>query len=593
MKLIFSYGKLFVNAIVSCFNCFLQKRNIAILLFCCFGNIKTFEVKVLLQKCSEADLEKKPIAIHSLHGFIVSKHPTLSVGQSYNEKTITIDFHNQNLWVHGQEVKTPCYVSAMLSPKHQELLKHMVTTWFESNRETLNSQSSVLTPFFNSFIDKKSIVKSDSGDSLPLYIHDIFMSFLFGLMQQLGDKESIISLQTLEQYVDCFLQSGTQELFLNRLSTQDISKKDRKLLLQDEKFRHDFFCQHVHELVHKLLQDFIIILPRNFIAQILHDEVGCLSLDGNDYLGSFAFIQEDHMVYLVNCLDIDDYLLSVVRHEGWPGWPLEMNKVLAITCRTYLVWQVLQAQKLKRLYHIENGIRHQTYKGHHKFIRLKQAVEETRDVCIGYENKPILAMFDGCCGGIIPAHVDHPDYQKYPYLLRTEKCVFCKDFKVANWKATFSHDEMVNILKKTIPDLTAIDSMIVTKKDGAGLVTDVSVSTLSSPLQIVPSTIFHITGKKMYSIFPEVISFSFDIETLPKKMPAKQKSKHHKAKKGVVQSNPQPEKQFVFSGKGYGHHIGLCQWGAMKLVRDHHWNYQRVLEFYYPGTNLIKLTYQR
>lgn len=565
-----------------------------VLTLCSVEKMNSFEVKVLLKKYKDAELEQNPISIHSAHGFIISFHPALAIGSLYSDKNLLVDFRNQSLFIQDQAIQMPCYVFPMLSAKHKELLLHFVQNWLETHHDCLREQVKILQSFFDSFFDKNDIVPSDSNVELNNYAHDVFMSFLFDFMKQLGDKEPVVSLQTLEQYVDYFLQKNLSESFFNQLHILKISKKDRKLLQQDISFRYDFLGKQVLILMSKLLQEFIVILPRHFLAQVLHEEVGCLTWNGTNYLGSFVFVQEPNTIYLVNNLDIDDYLLSVVRHEGWPGWPLEMNKVLAITCRTYLVWQVLQAQKSKRPYHIENGIRHQSYKGHHKFARLKQAVEETRDICIGHDNKPILAMFDGCCGGIIPAHIDHPDYQKHPYLLRTEKCTFCKDFKVASWKSIFSHDQMVEALQKTIPELTTIDTMSVTKKDNAGLVTDVSITTPSSMVQLTPSTIFHLTGKKMYSIFPEVISFSFDIETLPKKLPVKHKSKHQKKGKQVpVQNNILSEKQFVISGKGYGHHIGLCQWGAMKLVRDYHWNYQKVLQFYYPGTNLIKLTYQR
>lgn len=565
-----------------------------IIILCSFFKIEPFEVKVLLKKYPQEELRQSPIVIHSTHGFIISKHPELAIGSLYQNKKIIVDIHDKNLFIHDQEIKTPCYVFSMLSTKHKDLLLQIVQSWLETHQNCLQENIKPLESFFDSFIEKKEIVQSSSDAELYNYTHDVFVSFLFELMKELSDKDSVVSLQTLEQYVDYFLGQGIKDIFLDQLSILKISKKDRKRLHQDVSFRHDFFKKQVHSMVSKLLQDFILILPRHFLAQILHDEVGCLSWNGNNYLGSFVFMQESNTIYFINSLDIDDYLLSVIRHEGWPGWPLEMNKVLAVTCRSYLVWQVLQAQKLKRPYHIENGIRHQSYKGHHKYARLKQAVEETRDICIAHNNKPILAMFDGCCGGIIPAFIDHPDYQKHPYLLRTEKCIFCKDFKVANWKATFSHDEMVEILKKTIPELTAIDSISIAKKDKAGLVTDILITTPSEKLGLAPSKTFRLSGKKMYSIFPEVISFSFDIETFPKKLPVKQKVKHQKKGKQITSKDSVlAEKRFVVSGKGYGHHIGLCQWGAMKLVRDHYWNYQKVLQFYYPGTNLIKLTYQR
>ena len=47
--------------------------------------------------------------------------------------------------------------------------------------------------------------------------------------------------------------------------------------------------------------------------------------------------------------------------------------------------------------------------------------------------------------------------------------------------------------------------------------------------------------------------------------------------------------KIVFRGKGYGHHIGLCQWGAREMVRQG-WDYKSILQFYYPGTTYMQLS---
>jgi stage II sporulation protein D len=39
----------------------------------------------------------------------------------------------------------------------------------------------------------------------------------------------------------------------------------------------------------------------------------------------------------------------------------------------------------------------------------------------------------------------------------------------------------------------------------------------------------------------------------------------------------------VLNGKGFGHGVGLCQWGAIALSRNG-WNYEDILNHYYPGT---------
>jgi stage II sporulation protein D len=50
----------------------------------------------------------------------------------------------------------------------------------------------------------------------------------------------------------------------------------------------------------------------------------------------------------------------------------------------------------------------------------------------------------------------------------------------------------------------------------------------------------------------------------------------------------------IFIGKGYGHGVGLSQWGALEMARQGR-NYREILAHYYPGTTLKNsedLTYQ-
>lgn len=574
----------------------MNKEQVLKWILCCISaivgcypwNLEAFEVKVLLQKSPLAELEQNSCVINAPHGFIISSHPTLSIGTLCNQKDCVVSSCNQQVTINDQQEQMPCYISPALSSKQQLLITTPIVDWFDEQKESLYEQCETLQSFFDTFIEKKSVVNPKSYDKVTAFTKDVFMNFLVDIMEELGDQQPVISLQTLEEQVDLFLKNRVKEKFLTHLVVRQLSKTERNLLQQDVQFRFDFFSHHAVMVAQELLQEFMLVLPRNFLSQILNDDIGYLTLNGNNYLGTFALIKEAGVLYLVNCVDIDDYLLSVVRHEGWPGWPLEMNKVMAITCRTYLVWQVLQAQKLNRPYHIEDNIRHQSYKGHYKDAQLKQAVFDTRDICISHDNKPILAMFDACCGGVVPALIAQEGYKKHPYLLRKKTCTFCKEYKIATWKTTFNHDILLATIQKAVPQITVIDDIQVTKKDPAGLVQKVSIWSQGK--------VYNLTGKKIYSIFPEVKSFCFDIDSGSKKsLMAKQNSKYKSksSKKTTATGVAKAEKRFVISGKGYGHHIGLCQWGAMNLVKDCHWNYQKVLQFYYPGTTLIKLKYQR
>jgi stage II sporulation protein D len=44
----------------------------------------------------------------------------------------------------------------------------------------------------------------------------------------------------------------------------------------------------------------------------------------------------------------------------------------------------------------------------------------------------------------------------------------------------------------------------------------------------------------------------------------------------------------VLSGNGFGHGVGLCQYGAIALSRKG-WDFEEILNHYYPGTKAEKM----
>jgi stage II sporulation protein D len=46
--------------------------------------------------------------------------------------------------------------------------------------------------------------------------------------------------------------------------------------------------------------------------------------------------------------------------------------------------------------------------------------------------------------------------------------------------------------------------------------------------------------------------------------------------------------KIIIEGNGYGHGVGLCQWGAIYLSKEG-WNYEDILEHYFPGTSVGKV----
>lgn len=279
-----------------------------------------------------------------------------------------------------------------------------------------------------------------------------------------------------------------------------------------------------------------------------------ISWNNLTYQGSLLVTMYKKRLLLINCIGLEDYIFSVLRSESWPGWPLEVNKVFAIASRSYVISKMYEASHSARPYHVRNTNIHQTYNGIHSTVALKDAVEQTRGIFLAYENRPIVAMFDSCCGGIIPAHVHGIDFSKAPYLARQYACKHCKPCKIFSWRAEYDLMYLEELIKKVVPTIKGLKNIKISKKDRAGLIHEVIIdgSGITKAL----------SGKKFYSLLKEVKSFCFSVH-----------------KKG---------RTIILSGRGYGHHLGLCQWGAREMVRDN-WDYKRILQFYYPGTRFMKL----
>lgn len=530
---------------------------ISMLLF--FTSIQAFDVKVLLLKNNIEDLAANPIELVCPQGFILSEHIVLSLGSECKSPHLTITSQGGVLLLNGKPVTQKLlYISPMLSTAHLMKLRSYVSCWLETYKQDLDLFAEPIYPLFDDIVAKNGSLKPDSYDVLDMYAKEVVHVFLQDFLQTIEGSHSI-ELPKLSEYAQQFFQEKAKIFFLESLAEKQLTQQDRKKLEKDKTYRYNFFLTDLHAVLQKLLVEFVPVLPRKILQQFLKENVGQIEFRGNTYLGSFAIFQEKQIFYLVNSLDIDDYLWSVLFYEGCLTWPHEMNKVFAITSRTYLVYHVLQAQKVNRPYHIGNDNRHQTYKGHFNSKKLKLAIEETKDLFISYDGKPALTQYDICCGGVIPGDIDDPNHKRVSYLARKYPCTFCKDYKCYTWHLDFSYDQILKRIQKEFPHVTKIVDIKVQKKDRAGIAKTILISTGAKKIVV--------TEKKWKTMFPELKSYCFEI--------------HH------------ANKRYSIKGKGFGHHKGLCQWGACSLVKNEHWNFEQVLQFYYPGTKLMKLAYQR
>jgi len=247
-----------------------------------------------------------------------------------------------------------------------------------------------------------------------------------------------------------------------------------------------------------------------------------------------------------------------------PGWPAAALEAGAIAYRTYVVTTLRAARarhknKLRDELLYSHDIRstpvHQTYKGTHNCKSIYSAVQATKGLILTHRGEPIVALYDACCGGSIPARrVGAIDLDKAPYLARGYACNYCNHYKFYNWNHTYTLQELSEPVAGYLRKKGPISAVKITKKDRAGAVQEFQVK--------IRNEWFTVPGAKFVALLKKLRSCTLSL-----------------VKRGS---------HIEFTGKGDGHQYGFCQWGAHGLARKE-WSCKRILQFYYPGTSLMKI----
>lgn len=350
------------------------------------------------------------------------------------------------------------------------------------------------------------------------------------------------------------------------LEKQEQESVSWKLTATSEMFIHDVNGAYKPE---RLVDTTITVTASNaglmingkqlVLKNIRIDSKAPISVGENAYSGALYILWNQGTYYLVNGVDLEDYVYSVLQSEGFPGWPLEVNKLLAITFRSYVVAKFTEArgkQKLGKgfLYDVCSTNRHQTYRGVHKNTALREAVDATRGVVLSFKKRPALAMYDTCCGGVVPAHIHTVNSKAAPYLARSYPCTYCASCSAYSWQAVYSPKEIEKVISAGEQKIKAVQKVHVEAVDKAGLVKTLCIKSKGSSTRL--------SGGRAYSLFKDIKSLCFSVTR----------------KSGSI----------VFTGRGRGHLRGLCQWGAREMIRQGY-SCTEVLHFYYPGTSLMRL----
>jgi stage II sporulation protein D len=263
------------------------------------------------------------------------------------------------------------------------------------------------------------------------------------------------------------------------------------------------------------------------------------------YKGDILAFSINGHLQLVNRIDIEDYVAGVIEAESGAGNELEYYKVQAVISRTYALNN--RIRHLDSGYEICDGTHCQVYHGKPRKEALAvEAARATEDIVIvDHEINLITAAFHSNCGGhTVNAEVAWS--KPVPYLVG--RCdTFCVSMPHSHWEKRLPAEKWHAYIKQ---------------KRGSGDLASLSDGGIlgeCNPMYCHDSTL-HIPRRAMRTDL-KLRSTQFDIE--------------------------HTSEEVIFKGRGFGHGVGLCQEGAMRMSKLGY-SYKDIIHFYYTDVHLIQ-----
>ena len=322
------------------------------------------------------------------------------------------------------------------------------------------------------------------------------------------------------------------------------------------------------------------LLTRNRLPVVARPESNdsFITWAGKRYRGELLISAGDSGILIVNRLPMDSYLRGVVPLEIGNRTSAEIAAVQAqaVAARTYAYKHLNNA----RAFDMYATVQDQVYGGVDAEKPLSDsAILTTADIVVLYNGQPITTPYHSTCGGSTAAVTEvWYDQSDEPYLRPVSDRIpgtdhyYCDQSPRFSWTQSYDAAGLRAVMEKYLASYTTapkagLGKIIDIREDGrtpSGRLRALAVQTESGTYSLRGNDIRFVLRDPKGTILNSTY-FNF------------QETKSD----GEVSS-------FTINGRGYGHGIGMCQWGAIGRARAGQ-NFRTILETYYPGTTIGRI----
>ncbi len=357
------------------------------------------------------------------------------------------------------------------------------------------------------------------------------------------------------------------------------------------------------------------------LSSLLPQGEGLIKVEDSSYRDFITFSRKEDELIVINHVKIQHYLYGVVPKEMFSGWPLEALKAQAIAAKNYTLLNLNKHSA--EGYGLCDTQHCQVYGGYNsENIMTNRAVDETNGSVLMYDNKLVNTFYHSYSGGYTEDS-ENVWSNAIPYL-RGVKDDFSLGSPYDSWQFAISEEEIRNKLIEIGLDVGYITDVQVTSVSPNGRVLELMIKgTIRTEVlkkertrQVfgasnIKSTLFevkfygengnyslqdiYIYNMSNGNIVKQSIDnatvltseglYTLDSTAASKGIKVTDGSNNYEISNKIQNNNSDNVGKYVFSGKGWGHGVGMSQWGAKKMA-ELGYNYIQILEYYYTGAKV-------
>ena len=254
-------------------------------------------------------------------------------------------------------------------------------------------------------------------------------------------------------------------------------------------------------------------------------------------------------------LPLESYVEGVLAGEMPASWPMESLKAQAVAARSYLL--ALRRISKHRDFDVDSSQFDQVFRAVESLPRqardqVKRAVEESQGLILrSDEEYPVQAYFHSDCGGV--SERASAIWGKGARAGNSKKHVACPFNPGHSWTLSISKSKLAKMF-----GLKALAKIFVSKMTDSGRATELNaVSVTGFVREVTSGRLRKVLGyNDLRSTLFEIVESGNNIE---------------------------------FRGRGFGHGVGLCQWGS-KVMAENSKNFIEILKFYYPKARIVPIS---